>query len=77
MLEQKLFDVHSTVLHEAGELNQHVPKQNIQEYQYDESDYSVGKGFGSKEQGNFFLSNLLWTNVKDSTGHNFICTVIN
>ena len=63
MLEQKLFDVHSAILNEAGEPNKHVPKQNIQEYQYDESDYSVGKGFGSKEQGNFLIPNLSWKNV--------------
>ena len=54
LLEQKLFDVHSAILNEAGEPNKHVPKDAIQEYQYEESDNSVGKNYGAKEQGNFF-----------------------
>ena len=58
LLDQNLFDVQSAIISESGELNKFVPKQDIQEYQYEESNYSVGKGFGSKEQGNFLTFNL-------------------
>ena len=78
MLDQNLFDVQSAILSESRELNKYVPTQDNQEYQSEGSNYSVGKGFGSKEQGNFFISNFSWTNVlKDSTGDTFISTVIN
>ena len=76
LLEQKLFDVHSAILNEAGEPNKHVPKNNIQEYQYEESDYSVGKNFGTKEQGIFFRL-IYYVHIWVSLGNTFVSKIIN